>query len=98
MLTVSARSHIPYAHLSSAAHMLLRAPAKGLGCDVGEAGPCRPTAEPDAATVARLTGLAGDARFSSPLIATSDGAGVVVDSTQWTVASSPDGLVAAACG
>jgi hypothetical protein len=79
--------------------MLLRAPAKGLG-DIGETGhACRPTPEPDADTGARLNRLGAEAGLAACAVATSSGAGVVVDgSAGWTVASSPDGLVAAACG
>ena len=77
--------------------MLLRAPAKGLE-GVGEAGhACRPAPEADAAVVARLAACAS--AFASPLTAAASGAGVIADGgAGWTVASSPDGLVAAAFG
>jgi hypothetical protein len=80
--------------------MLLRAPAKGLGADVGAAGhACRPAPEGDAEVTARLAAHAAAAGFAAPATAVSRGAGVVVDGAAgWTVAASPDGLVAAAKG
>jgi len=77
--------------------MLLRATAKGgFQGELGESGHAA-VRESDAVVSARLA--AAGAGLAAPLTAAAAGAGVVADAAAgWTVASSPDGLVAAAYG